>query len=221
MIISTNALANNNIRFITPMLDSFIRPVIERPLQICGKYIAGSGLSATMITAVNFVLVPVILGIIMTGQFTAGFCLILINRFLDGLDGAVARAHVDGESDFGGFLDIVSDFILYAGVIFSFAVYDTNMSVAAAFLLFSYMGTSSSFLAYAIMAAKHNIRSEKRGRKAFAYLGGLTEGSETIIVMLLMCLFPTYFTLIAVSFGVMCWLTTFGRIAQGWRDFRL
>ena len=201
------------------MLDSLIRPFIESRLRKLGTYVSDFGVSATTITAINFALVPFILVVIMTGQFTVAFVLILINRFLDGLDGAVARTQSEGESDFGGFLDIVADFILYAGVIFAFSIYDTVNTVAAAFLLFSYMGTASSFLAYAIIAAKRNITIEKRGRKAFAHLGGLTEGSETIIAMLLMCLFPSYFAPIAVIFGIMCWLTTFGRIAQAWRDF--
>ena len=41
---------------------------------------------------------------------------ILFNRFLDGLDGAIARR--DGISDFGGFLDICCDFIFYSAVVF-------------------------------------------------------------------------------------------------------
>jgi phosphatidylglycerophosphate synthase len=201
------------------MLDSFIRPVIDRSLNTWGRYVAQSGISATTITALSFAMVPVILGLIIAGHFVGALVLILVNRFLDGLDGAVARAQVNGVSDFGAFLDIVGDFILYGGVVFAFAIHDASNATSAVFLLFSYMGTASSFLAYAIMAAKRNIHTEKRGRKSFAYLGGLAEGSETMIVMLLMCLVPAYFAAIAVLFGVLCWLTTFGRIAQGWRDF--
>ena len=40
--------------------------------------------------------------------------LILLNRVMDGLDGAVAR-HA-GATDFGGYLDIVCDFLFYSGV---------------------------------------------------------------------------------------------------------
>lgn len=201
------------------MLDPLIRPLIEQPLNRCGKAVSHIGLSATTITAINFALVPVVLCTIIKGQFWAALVMITTNRLLDGLDGAVARARPDGETDFGAFLDIVSDFILYAGVIFAFAIYDPTYATVASFLVFSYMGTASSFLAYAIMAAKRDITTEERGKKGFAYLGGLAEGSETIIVMLLMCLFPLYFMPIAVLFGVICWLTTFGRIAQAWRDF--
>ena len=79
--------------------------------------------------------------------------LLLVNRLADGLDGAVARQ--TRLTDLGGFLDIVLDFIVYAGMVFAFALADPAANaLAAAFLLFAFMGTGSSFLAFAIMAAK-------------------------------------------------------------------
>ena len=95
-------------------------------------------------------------------------------------------------TDLGGFLDIVLDFIVYAGLVFAFAVADPERNaLAAAFLLFAFMGTGSSFLAFAIMAAKRGISSELRGRKSLYYLGGLTEGTETILFLVLACLLPS------------------------------
>src|SRR3546814_4974156 len=41
--------------------------------------------------------------------------------------------------------------------------------------------TASSFLAYAILAGRHGRETSLRGRKTFYHLGGLTEGTETII----------------------------------------
>jgi len=37
--------------------------------------------------------------------------------------------------------------------------------------------------------------------------------------MLLMCLFPGYFKLIAAVFGGMCWVTTVTRIYAAWLTF--
>lgn len=45
----------------------------------------------------------------------AGLALWLGNRVLDGLDGAVART-AGTQSDFGGYLDILLDFVVYAAV---------------------------------------------------------------------------------------------------------
>ncbi len=57
-----------------------------------------------------------------------------------------------------------------------------------AFLLFSFInGTGSSFLAYAIMAERSGSAGlpaqQGHKRKGFFYLGGLTEGAETILVL--------------------------------------
>ena len=90
----------------------------------------------------------------------------------------------------------------------------------AAFLIFSFIGTGASFLAYAIIAAKRGVSTEARGKKSFFHLGGLTEGTETIGCFVAICLFPDLFPWIAGVFGAMCWLTTASRIAQAVSAFR-
>src|SRR3546814_3581283 len=69
------------------------------------------------------------------------------------------------------------------------------------------MGTASSFLAYAILAGRHGRETSLRGRKTFYHLGGLTEGTETIIFFALCLALPQYFALLAWVFGAACWLT--------------
>ena len=61
------------------------------------------------------------------------------------------------------------------------------------------------------MASKRELRSISHGTKGFFYLGGLTEGFETILFMIVICLFPGWFVETAIFFGVLCWLTTLGR----------
>jgi hypothetical protein len=93
-------------------------------------------------------------------------------------------------------------------------------AVPAAFLILSFVGTGTTFLAFAILAAKRGLASEARGRKSLYYLGGLTEGTETIAVFAAFCLFPGVFALLAYIFGALCWLTTLARVAQARRAFR-
>jgi len=127
----------------------------------------------------------------------------LINRFFDGLDGAVARRN--GITSLGGFLDITCDFIFYSAVILGFALAAPEQnSLAATFLIFSFIGTGASFLAFAAVAEKHGISSEAHGQKAFYYLEGLAEGTETILFYIIICLFPGYFPALAVIFGINC-----------------
>jgi phosphatidylglycerophosphate synthase len=82
------------------------------------------------------------------------------------------------------------------------------------------MGTGSSFLAFAIMAAKRGLSTELSGRKSLYYIGGLTEGTETIAAFVLACLWPAWFPLIAWVFGALCWLTTATRVAAAWQTLR-
>jgi len=99
-----------------------------------------------------------------------------------------------------------------------FALADPQNALAAAFLIFSFVGSGSSFLAYAILAAKRG-EAELPKRKAFHHLGGLTEGFETILCFVLMCLFPGAFADLAWIFGVLCWLTTATRVLRAKADF--
>ena len=92
------------------------------------------------------------------------------------------------------------------------AVADPGHALAAAFLIFSFVGTGSSFLAFAIIAQKRGISTEVRGKKGFFYLGGLTEGGETIIFLLVAVLYPQVFVPLAWIFGLLCWVTTCTRV---------
>ena len=93
-------------------------------------------------------------------------------------------------------------------------------SLSATFLIFSFIGTGASFLSFAVIAEKHGISSEAHGQKAFYYLGGLAEGTETIIFYIFICLFPQYFPVLAVIFGSLCWLTVFGRFGAAYSLLR-
>ena len=123
-------------------------------------------------------------------------------------------------SDLGGYLDIVLDFLFYSGVVFFFAVGRPEEALPAAFLIFSFVGTGASFLAFAAVAAKRGITTAARGEKSIYYLGGLTEGSETIALFVAICLFPQHFAWFAWTFGALCWLTTTVRITMAVETFR-
>ncbi len=201
------------------MFDARLRKLIDPPIDRLCRPLLRLGVSANLATIVGFAIGLAAMVAIAREAYGLGLGLLLLNRLLDGLDGALAR-HL-GISDLGGFLDIVADFIIYAGVPCAFALADpTANALPAAFLIFSFVGTGSSFLAYAIMAAKRGITTELRGRKSLYYLGGLTEGFETIVVFVLACLWPAWFPLVAWLYGALCWLTTATRIAVAWQTLR-
>jgi len=200
------------------MFDAALRNIIDPPLNMLGARLAASGIGANTVTIIGFAIGLIAIPFIAGEEYLVALALILINRVFDGLDGAVARQSL--LSDFGGYLDIVCDFIFYGGIVFGFALAHSENALPAAFLVFSFMGTTSTFLTYAVMAEKHKITTEIRGIKSLYYLGGLTEGGETIFAFILFCLFPTYFVEIAVVFGCMCWITTGTRIYAAWVSFQ-
>jgi phosphatidylglycerophosphate synthase len=200
------------------MLDAIIRPHIDKPLAIVAARAVALGISADVATVVGFALGMVAAALIASQLYWAGLGLLLLSRFMDGLDGAIARQ--TRVTDVGGYLDITLDFIFYAAVVFAFALADpARNALAAAFLTTSFMAPAATFLAYAIFAAKHNITTDIRGSKSLYYLGGLTEGSETIFALCLMCAFPDWFAVIAVIYGLMCWITAGTRIAAAVATF--
>jgi len=194
------------------MFDPLLRRMTDPIVDPIGGWLNRRGLSADTVTIVGFGVGIVACAALAWQAYIVALLLIALNRIIDGVDGAIARHH--GATDFGGFLDIVCDFIVYAGFVFGFAVGRPDMALPAALLIFSFMGTGSSFLAFAILAAKRGITTEARGSKVIYYVGGLAEGGETIVVLFAICLFPNQFAWIAYIYSVICWLTTAGRVAQ-------
>ena len=187
-----------------------MRRLIDPPLDRMGRRLAAAGVSANAVTAAGFAVGLLAVPCLALQWYGAALAVILLNRLGDGLDGAVARR--TRLTDLGGYLDIVCDFVFYAAVPFGFALARPENAVPAAFLVFSFAGTGSSFLAFAILAAKRGLSTAARGAKSFYHLGGLTEGSETIALFVLLCLAPGAFPPLAWGFGALCWITTVSRI---------
>jgi phosphatidylglycerophosphate synthase len=200
------------------MLDRTLRPLVDPPLERLATVALSAGLSANAVTLAGFALGMLALPALAGGAYGVALVFIVLNRIADGLDGAIARRV--GPSLAGGFLDIALDFIFYAAVPLGFALARPENGVAAAFLVFAFVGTGSSFLAFAAVAAGRHGRAAASPGKAIAYLGGLTEGSETMLFFLAICLFPGAFVPLAYVFGALCCVTTLFRLVAGWQSLR-
>lgn len=200
------------------MFDRYIYPAQARLLQPLAVRLARRGISADGVTLIGFVVGVGSLPLLAVQQYCAALAAILANRVLDGLDGAIARCTQSTER--GAFLDIAFDFIFYASVPLGFALANPAANaVSAAVLLLAFMGTASSFLAFAAIAARKGLASTDFPTKGIYYLGGLTEGAETIAVFIAMCVWPQSFAMLAYVFAALCGLTTVMRWWWGWRNF--
>jgi len=201
------------------MIDAWLQPVLRRAMRPPADRLAARGVRADTISIAGFVTGLLAVPALAFGWWIPALLLIAANRIMDGLDGAVARIH--GPTDRGAFLDIALDFVFYALVPVGFAIHDpAQNALPAAVLIAAFVGTGSSFLAYAAIAAKRKDRATAFPLKGIHYLGGLTEGFETIALFLAMCLFPAAFPLLAWIFAAACAVTTLLRWHRGWTAFR-
>lgn len=200
------------------MLDVWMRRQIDPPMDRAGALLAKTGITADQVTVAGFAVGLAAIALIAMGWHWTALAALVVNRMADGLDGAVARH--DRMTDLGGYLDIVCDFLVYAGLPVGFALLDpARNALPAAVLIFAFVGTGSSFLAYAVIAAKRNETTEIRGRKSLYYLGGLTEGTETFAFLAAICVFPHAFAWLAYAFAAACAVTTVFRILAAVRAF--
>jgi phosphatidylglycerophosphate synthase len=189
---------------------------LTKPLvDYLARRIHAAGYNAEQLTFAAFGFGMTSALLIALGHSYVAIAPLLIGRVLDGLDGAVAR--LTSPSDRGAFLDISLDFLFYAAVPLAFATVDP---VAASVLLAAFIGTGTSFLAYAIIAEKLGDTNAAYPTKSFYYLGGLTEGAETVSCFVLMCLWPQNFARFAYVFSALCCVTTITRIYAGWKRFK-
>lgn len=201
------------------MLDKAIQRALRPVLTRAARGLVRLHIGADALSFTGFALGLGAAAAIALQQFLPGLALLLLSRLLDGLDGAVARA--TQPTDRGAFLDITLDFLFYAAIPLAFAIADPAVNaLPAAVLLTAFMGTGSSFLAFAIVAEKRQLSSVAWPDKGFYFIGGLTEATETIATFVAMCLWPQWFPQIAYAFAALCAITIALRIGWGWQRFR-
>jgi phosphatidylglycerophosphate synthase len=201
------------------MLDAWIIKRVDLPLASVARMLKRKRIQPDQLTLAGFGLGLAAFLSIWMNYYIPGLVFILLNRIMDGLDGALAR--LTGPTDAGGFLDICLDFIFYSAVAAGFALAAPEANaLAAALLIFGFVGTGTSFLAFAALARKHHLTSPTYPHKSIYYMGGLTEGTETLVFFILICLFPDGFPFFAAVFFILCLITTATRIFTGYRTLK-
>ena len=202
------------------MLDAKVTPFIKPILK---PFIVGldkCGVTPNQITVVGFLIGLFAVPFIILNWWNIALACIIGNRVCDGLDGELAR-YQKSSSSAGGFLDICLDFLFYASIPLAFGIAaPAQWGVPAMVLLATFIGTGSSFLAFAIAAEKFQIDRPQFKNKSFYYMQGLTEGSETILVFLAFCIWPNYFPVLAYLFAAACFITVITRIVGGFKTLQ-
>lgn len=201
------------------MLDRYTTAWIQPIVDAIATPLVKVGIKADAMTLLGFILGIFAAILIVSQAYLWGAALILASRLCDALDGAMAR-HT-APTDAGGFLDISLDFLFYASIPLAFAFANPPVNaLPAAILLAAFMGSSTSFLAFAALAAKRGLKSIDYPQKSFYFLGGLTEATETLVFFMAVCLWPQHFKVLAYLYAAMCCVTIVTRVYGGWRSLR-
>lgn len=193
------------------MLDRWTRPLLKRPLKPLATGLARLGLPANAITLAGLGIGLGVLPTLAYQRYDWALLCLVVNRLFDGLDGEVARQL--GSSDYGGYLDIVCDMLFYGALVFGMALAQPQHALWSALLLFGFLGSASSFLAYAALARQHELAvSAQADPRSFYFLEGLAEGTETILFFGAFLLWPQAYRPLAIGFAVLCFVTTLTRL---------
>ena len=197
------------------MLDAPVRRALEPTLDAAASAVVRLGIRATTLTVVGWLVGVGACVLVATEHWHLALVAWLLNRVLDGLDGPVARR--TGSTDLGGFLDIVADFSIYGGFVVAAAIAEPDARLACLVLLGTYYLSGTAFLALSSVLERRGeaARQEISDGRSLLFVGGLAEGTETVVAYDLICLFPQQLELLAWVFAVAVAVTAVQRIALG------
>lgn len=183
------------------------------------------------------------------GAWTLALVLFMVNRILDGLDGLIARERKE-TSDFGGYLDILIDFLVYAAIPIGASIgameyggagsgAEGSFLVGSGFVIgvegarwWSLVALLSVFYVNAASWMYLSAVIEKRRVGPSAAMptattpttivmpSGVVEGTETIIFYLLFLLLPQHLSLLFLAMALLTTIGIGGRVAWAWRHLR-
>ena len=168
-----------------------LRIIFKGILDPIGSFLNRTGLTPNAVTLLGLAGTTVGAYIISQGKMTIGGIVLLLSVLVDALDGTMARLRGES-SDFGGFVDSVSDryaeFITFGGLIYFFLSQENHAGVMVTFL-----ATAGSVLVSYVKA-----RAEGLG---FTAKVGILTRVERYVVLIPLLLFNQPFlavTLIAL-----------------------
>jgi len=191
------------------MLDARVRAIYGPSLDRLAARVAARGVSPGAVTAAALLAGIGACVAAALGAWAPALALWLVNRALDGLDGAVARC--GRPSDLGGMLDFLADFVVYGGFVVAVAVAVPDARVACTVLLAAYLLNNVALLSFASLIEKRGL--QLGDERSLRFTPGLTEGTETVIAYAAICLLPAHAATIAWVFSAMVLVTVGQRVA--------
>ncbi|MGI8548438.1 MAG: CDP-alcohol phosphatidyltransferase family protein [Gemmatimonadaceae bacterium] len=194
------------------MFDDMLRALKDRLFEPIARAI-GPVLSPDWITLVAFLFGALAAFAASQRSMTAALVLWLASRFFDGLDGTAARVH-GLQSDFGGYLDILLDFVVYAAIPIGLVIgYPSrDVAIAALVLMGSYFVNAASWMYLSAILEKRSAGAAMTGELTTITMPpAIIAGTETVIFFVLFLIVPRYLTAL---FAIMAVLVCMGVIQR-------
>jgi phosphatidylglycerophosphate synthase len=196
------------------MLDEELRKGAKPLYRLPARILAKGGVTGNVLTVSGLCVGALCLVAVALGLNLLALVLWLLNRLLDGLDGEVARLRSES-SEFGTFVDIMADFLVYGGFLVALAVQHQDARLALVALFFAYYLNGTAFLA--LSGILERLKRERQTDRGLHFRRSLTEGFETTVAGALFLLLPEHVSTIAWIFAGMVLFSAAQRLHDGWR----
>jgi len=145
-------------------------------------------------------------------QYLLGLVFWFFSRLFDGLDGVIARQQ-GAQSDFGGYLDILLDFVTYAIIPIGLVLGRPSTAgyLALIFLLTSFYVNAASWMYLAAILEKRAAARADR-LTSVTMPAGIIGGTETIILYAVFIIFPDYLVWLFCGMALLVTVTILQRL---------
>lgn len=140
-----------------------------------------------------------------------GFLCWFLNRLFDGMDGTLARLQ-KSQSDLGGYLDILLDFVVYALIPIGLVIGQPSPTayLSLVILLATYYVNAASWMYLsAILEKRHH---QAQNLTTVTMPAGIIGGTETIIFYTLFILFPAHLVWLFYLMSLLVGITVLQRL---------
>ena len=190
------------------ILSIFYRPWVKR-------------IHPNVITTIGFAIGIAGIVVLFLGYNIIAFAIWILNRIFDGLDGMVARQS-GKQTDFGGYYDIIIDFIIYASIPAVLAIREASppVYIATVVLLAAFYVNSASWMYLSSLLEKRKNSSSGDSITSIQMPRGIIEGTETIIFYSLFILLPQFLVYLMAAMAVLTFLGVPQRLIYGLKQLR-
>ena len=194
------------------MFDNTMRQVKETAFRPFARWFRN--VPPVVLTLISLLFGLLAFGSLVYQLYWLAFAAWFFNRSFDALDGVVARMQ-GSQSDFGGYLDILVDFVVYAIIPIGLVLGQpsTVSFIALAVMLSVFYVNAASWMYLSAILEKRAAGAQAQGEQTSVTMpSGLIGGTETIILYSLFLVFPQWTIGLFALMSILVIVTIFQRL---------